>query len=581
MYVCVVCYDTDIGSTIEQSIFEIMSSLRLLYIPIIILISTSCSTSDNTYDGQTENLLLSLDSVLINSEQYEASKRATIDKLLSIRSIRKKPSDIYNTNCSIYDECLTFDSDCAFEAVEANLSYARATSDQEKETEWMIKKSFLLSVTGMLLESDAITRSLDTHQMSRKMLVAYYSQMIYLYAHFGQYLGNGQMHNTYTQNEQAYRDSLISIMQPTDADYVWQRACKALADGKADTASIILEKIVGESALTTREDATNAYALAQMYKTLGNNNLYIRNLAKSSIADIRSGNKDIASLEELAGVIFEQQIKNEDYTSPLFVNNIYLNRANSYINICMQKALSFNNRVRVISISRIIDEIQNSYIKRNIEQQQMLKRYLTIAIILLTLLATAAFYIVRIYRKRKTITLELAEVNKQLRNINSQLEESNYVKEEYIGYVFSLCSNYISKIEEYRKDINRKLTVKKYDELHTQTSKSLLTEEMHEFFNNFDAIFIHIYPDFVEQFNALLQPEARIEPKKGELLNTDLRIYALVRLGINDSVKIAELLHCSPQTVYNNRLKIRNRAIVSKEKFAETVQQLCRKPSNK
>ena len=95
-----------------------------------------------------------------------------------------------------------------------------------------------------------------------------------------------------------------------------------------------------------------------------------------------------------------------------------------------------------------------------------------------------------------------------------------------------------------------------------------------KYYKNFDAIFLHVYPSFVSDFNELLLPEERIVLKEGELLNTELRIYALVRLGINDSVKIAELLHCSPQTVYNNRLKVRNKASVPKEQFAETVRLL-------
>ena len=167
---------------------------------------------------------------------------------------------------------------------------------------------------------------------------------------------------------------------------------------------------------------------------------------------------------------------------------------------------------------------------------------------------------------------KLAEVNEQLKEANAQLRESNYVKEEYIGYVFAICSNYISKLDEFRKNINRKIKAKQFDEVKVLTDTPTMAQnELKEFYHNFDAIFLHVYPDFVDDFNALLQPEERIVLKEGELLNTELRIYALVRLGIGDSVKIAEFLHCSPQTVYNNRLKPRNKAIIPKEEFASTV----------
>ena len=149
------------------------------------------------------------------------------------------------------------------------------------------------------------------------------------------------------------------------------------------------------------------------------------------------------------------------------------------------------------------------------------------------------------------------------------------MKEEYIGYVFSICSNYINKLDEYRKNINRKIKTNQIDEVKAMTDRPTMAQkELKEFYKNFDAIFLHVYPSFVSDFNELLLPEERIVLKEGELLNTELRIYALVRLGINDSVKIAEFLHCSPQTVYNNRLKVRNKAIVPKEQFAETVRLL-------
>lgn len=168
-------------------------------------------------------------------------------------------------------------------------------------------------------------------------------------------------------------------------------------------------------------------------------------------------------------------------------------------------------------------------------------------------------------------------MNEQLRDTNNQLRESNYVKEEYIGYVFSICSNYISKLDEYRKNINRKLKANQLEDVKALTdTHSMAQNELKEFYHNFDAIFLHIYPDFVSDFNALLHPDEQIVLKDGELLNTELRIYALVRLGITDSVKIAEFLHYSPQTVYNNRLKTRNKAIIPREEFAAVVRSLGR-----
>jgi DNA-binding NarL/FixJ family response regulator len=156
-----------------------------------------------------------------------------------------------------------------------------------------------------------------------------------------------------------------------------------------------------------------------------------------------------------------------------------------------------------------------------------------------------------------------------------ELSQTNLAKEKYIADVFAICSNYISKIDDFRKDIYRKLLAGQYDELRNLTKTPELSQaEIKELHRTFDKIFLGIYPDFVHDFNTLLRPEEQIELHKGDLLNTELRIYALVRLGLTDSTAIAKFLHCSVQTVYNTRQRTRAKAIDSTQKFAERVRNL-------
>ena len=554
----------------------VRSFMALATIVLSSVVSEAMSVND-IYDAETESWLARLDSVIRHQDQYEVEKRQVVSQMVMYRNTLHKASDIYSANTDIYNETFIFDSALASETVESNLAYAYKIGNDAMITEWRIKKSFMLSVTGMLTESAEVLHGISGHTLPHKLQVAYYSQMVYLYAHFGQYTGEGEQHDNYKYQEEAYRDSLQLVIEPTDTDYAWHSACKAISDGKSDSAHVSLEKIVAASSLSSREAATNAYALSQMYKQMGCNSLYVQNLAKSAIADLRIANKDIASLEELAGVLYNQRVSELKMSGMLSAYDDALNRANTYISLCMQKILTFNNRVRMVSISRIIDSIQHAYIERDIEQRTQLKRNLLVATTLLILLAVATVMLVRLYRKKEQSNYELANMNSKLCTANEALQESNFVKEEYIGHMFSLCSGYISKMDEYRKNINRKMKVNQYDDVLSLTNKPLVQVEMEKFYKDFDTIFLHIYPNFVEDFNNLLQPEERIVPKNGELLNTHLRIYALVRLGINDSIKIAKLLHCSPQTVYNNRLKIRNKAIVPKEHFSDYVQQLGRK----
>ena len=334
--------------------------------------------------------------------------------------------------------------------------------------------------------------------------------------------------------------------------------------------------------------AINSYMLAIMFYNEGDEDNYVKYLIYSAIADIKICNRDIASLEELSNILYLREDIDRGYT---------------YISYCFKAALLYPNRVRVINISTVMDKLQQAYRERNKIQESKLRKSLyttsILSIVLLISILLIYFQFRKLSRSRKKLNEsnrllnshvkelseaqrmlgevngELSEVNEKLKVINNQLLESNYVKEEYIGYVFSICSNYITKLEEYRKNISRKLKAGQIDDIKSLTSNiTMVQSELKEFYHSFDAIFLHVYPDFVKDFNSLLRPEEKIMLKEGELLNTELRIYALVRLGINDSMKIAEFLHCSPQTVYNNRLKTRNKAIIPKEEFTETVRSL-------
>ena len=170
---------------------------------------------------------------------------------------------------------------------------------------------------------------------------------------------------------------------------------------------------------------------------------------------------------------------------------------------------------------------------------------------------------------------QLSATNEQFAVLNSKLKEANSVKDEYIGRFLSLCSQYVDKLDNYRKMVNKKMKNKELEELYRITKSSELKEaEIEELNQNFDSVFLHLFPNFIDDFNALLAPEFQITPKEENRLTTDLRIFALIRLGIDDSSKIAEFLHYSVNTVYNYRARIKNGAIGNREAFERQVKEL-------
>ena len=184
----------------------------------------------------------------------------------------------------------------------------------------------------------------------------------------------------------------------------------------------------------------------------------------------------------------------------------------------------------------------------------------------------------RVYRIKEELSqtnAKLARLNEELGEKNEQLSDSNAVKVQYIARFFDLCSMYIDKMDDYRKSLKKLAQDRKFDELNRRLkSTSMLEDEQDELYKNFDAIFLNLYPSFVEDFNALLTEDERIVLKQEDLLNKELRIYALLRLGITDSVKIASFLRCSLSTVYNYRTKVRNKAAISREEFEKMVMKI-------
>ena len=537
--------------------------------------------------GDASDYIHILDSLLTRQKDFQRQKLLKIGEIMEKKKHASSDFDRFLSNGLLAEEYATFRADSALKYIDLNLDIANRNGNSEWKARTLLSKSNLLTGTGLLSEASQIMSRINRESLPDDLLTEYFGEMIYLYSHLGNYAGGDG--NRYYIKERAYKDSIMATLTPDHPDYLWYKGWDVLGTDKTDDSLIpSLEKRLAESGLNTRRDAKEAYMLSKLYEWKGDKENSKKYMALSSIVDVKTANAEIASMEDLAKMLFAE-------------NDI--DHAYSYINYSLDQARSFPNRVRILSITKTIGSINLAYQERNKKQEQRIRLFLVVVCLLAVILfATVTIIIVQNRRLKKQRTnldeankslsknlselseaqRQLAEANAKLKNLNNDLQtkndelnEANYVKEEYIGYVFTICSNYIRKLEDFRKSIHVKAVTRKFKEIEQATSSHDFTkEELKDFYHSFDTIFLHIYPDFVKDFNSLLQDDKRIIPKDGELLNTELRIYALVRLGITDSVKIADFLHCSPQTVYNNRFKVRNKAIIPKEKFAETVRTL-------
>lgn len=541
-------------------------------------------------EKEIPQLLATLDSILVQTGELASQKE------LKIAQLKKKLSNAANfeeefwINKMLYDESFVFNADSAMKYVDRNIQIATELKKKDWQDEWLINRSFMFAATGLLKEAGEVLEKVDSTSLSDGLKLSYYYQRSYLYSHLGQYMGDQkQVNNKYYNEFENANKHMLALVRPKDPLYWWCVAsCNELSP--EDSLFSALENVVLSSHHNTRLDAMNAYGLSNMYKRLGDKEKTMIYLIYSAMADLRVCNRDIASLQELSSLLYDAGD---------------IDRAYAYMNYCLKAALLYPNRVRIINISTELDKIYANYQQRDIRWRNSLQNYLYVVTFFSIILVLGLIglyrqtkklrksrteldsanhslnqHVVELSQMHKQLALanqELQNLNELLRSANQKLQESNDVKEEYIGYVFSICSNYISKLDEYRKNINRKLKTGQFEEARQLTDNSSLTQnELKDFYANFDAIFLRVYPDFVADLNSLLRPEEQILLKDASELNTEVRIYALVRLGINDSVKIADFLHCSPQTVYNHRLRMRNKAIIPKDKFAEAVRLLGR-----
>lgn len=343
----------------------------------------------------------------------------------------------------------------------------------------------------------------------------------------------------------------------------------------------MLQTMLNQTKTDTHEKAVLAYALANIYMKEGNTDLQKRYYAISAICDIKNSIKENASMQALATVLYETGD---------------IERAYDCIRSSMEDAMFSNARFRAYEASQIFPIIDLAYKEKINGKNSELRSYLMLACILSFFLVLAIVYtyrqMKRVARIRKELyrtNVKLNELNDELQGTNSQLHivnkelseantnlsEANQIKEAYIGHFLDLCSTYINKLEKYQNTLNKKAVEKKLDELYKMLKSSdMINNELKELYENFDNIFLHLYPNFVEEFNSLLLDEEKFVLKPNELLNVELRIFALIRLGITDSSKIASFLHYSANTIYSYRTRVRNKAAVPRDDFENRVMKI-------
>ena len=527
--------------------------------------------------AQTEldSLLVELENAMEHRASYDQKKEAHLRDLRSLLHESKlSAAQQYDINKQIINEFEVYTFDSALFYLQLNLELAHQLKRADLIHESSLHLAGLLASSGRYKEAIDILDSIRHDALPTEMWIDYYTHYRKVYAELSFYTRAEQNRPYYLRMLQAYTDSLLSLLPPQSDQALALRESAALDSRNLEQARQLNSQRLAVSQIATRLYSMVTFSRSQSYELEGDVQMQEKYLILSAISDIRASVKDNASLTVLAMLLFKQK---------------QLDRAHRYIKFSVEDAVFYNSRLRFVEISNIFPMITDAYQHKTDEQRRKLRNSL-VAISVLSLVLVAAIVLVyRQVKKRAEAQFQLQEangslqalnqnlqrVNRDLQALNLQLAEANHIKEHYIGHFLSICSNYIDKLDQYRHNVHKQIAARKVQALFDATkSPDFLDNELKEFYDTFDSTFLHIYPNFVDEINALLLPEEQIVLRSGELLNTELRIFALIRLGIDDSSRIAKLLRYSVNTIYNYRAKMKNKAAVARADFEDLVKRI-------
>ena len=526
---------------------------------------------------QNVQLLDSLDRTLALRDLYAQKREARIStlKLLSRKTFLTETQQ-FDINEQIASEYKAYICDSVLHYLDINLDIAQKQNDILKVIQTKLQLAHTLSLSGMYLEAVDILNSINRTTVGKDLLQKYYYEKYSAYNELFQYTRYRRAKMIYEANANLYRDSITLMADHNSEVYLLTQEGRMRLKGYYDEAFRINDQRLANVSVNAPDYAIVTFYRALICQSMGDMEGYKKYLILSAMTDIRCAIKDNTSLRLLANQLFYEGD---------------INRASHYIQCCMEDARFYNAKLRSVQLSSTLPIITQAFQNKSTLQINHLKLLLVIISFLLVILMGAVLYVFKQKRKLEEsrnnlqtintqlnqLTTDLDQMNQQLQKVNQEVIEANYIKENYIAHFLSMSSTYLSRIEGLSRAIKKKAREGNSALGDLTRSGSMTDNELSEFYENFDHSFLTIYPTFIEEFNKLLTEEGQIIPESNgdkKVLNSELRVFALIRLGIQDSTTIAKMLRYSVNTIYNVKAQVKNKAKVSRQDFESLVRRI-------
>ena len=516
-------------------------------------------------------LLQKLDSVIEASETIVAEKNKKIAMLKQMAAKENNTALLLERYRELSEEYYVFKFDSAKVYVEKGLALAKKVQNSRYIVTNTIMKAKLLSIGGLYSEAINTLNTIEQDSLGEQnMTFDYNIAYSTIYSYWADYCNDDTYSPIYRERSNAYLKTAIANIDKNNAAYdYYMGEYHVYIDKDDDKALKHYFRTLEKNGMTSRVYAMASFAIANNYSAHENMEKYEEYLIKASICDILCCTKENLAIQDLAMHLFKQDNEN-------------IERARVYINTAMDDAKSYNNRLRILEISQKLPIIVSTYHNRLTTQNSTLMYAVWgISLLVVTMIVLLYFFVRQnklLSKRRHELHVSnnmLTETNERLNRANEQLLDTNRKREGLAKLYIDLCAKYIDKMAKFQVMVQRKIKANQINELMSYVSSSRLNyEDADTFMKRFDEAFLNLYPSFVTEFNALLKEDEQVITKNPHSLTTELRIFALIRLGVKESSEIAALLYYTPRTIYNYRSAFKNKAL-DRESFEERVCMLC------
>lgn len=507
---------------------------------------------------QVETVLKELDKAIEQKKTYHQQRDHQIERL---KKQLQKSVDLweqYNIYGALSSAYLHYQADSSLYYINRKSVVLSQLNRPDLKSEIILNRAEVMGVMGMYNEALSELKRINTAELDTTSLGYYYRSYRVYYGWLADYTADKLAKQKYIVQTEAYRDSILAL-GANSIDWGIIQAENQLFNHDPDGAVSLLTRLL-EKKNDLQRQAYIYYTLSEAYEIKKQTERQIYCLAQSAICDMKLANREYAALQRLANLVFDRGD---------------LERAYQYLNCAMEDAVACNARLRFMEVTAIYPIIDKAYRSKDLQEKTVTRWMLVVLSLFVIVLVVLSFYLYRWMKKLSLMRKNLYSANRNLVTANQKLAQTGKIKEVYIARYLDRCVSYLEKLEQYRRSLEKLAMASKFDDLFkTIRSEQFLRDERKAFYMEFDKSFLDLFPNFIEDFNKLLVDDGKIYPKSGELLNTELRIFALIRLGVTDATRIAHFLGYSLATVYNYRSKIRNKAVGDKDRFEQEVMNL-------